>query len=75
MKKIEIFFGNSENTKQKITNLFKKIFPNNSINYITAKENIFTDEDSYYGCVEIGEDQEDKFQSFFSEYIKAIKIN
>lgn len=72
MKNIEIFFGNTENQKQTITNLFHKFFPDNSIEFRTANENPFTDEITHYGSIKISEEQEDKFQSFFSEYKRFI---
>jgi hypothetical protein len=72
MESIEIFFGNTEKTKQVITDLFIKHFPDNSIEFREAKENPFSDEISHYGTVKISDNDDDKFQSFFFEYLNKI---
>jgi len=33
MKNIEVFFGNNENQKKLISNIFKKYFPDKEINF------------------------------------------
>ena len=72
MKTIEIFFGISEQEKNEISNILHKHFPNLEIEFRTAQENPFRDEISNYGSIKIKNDEE-KFQSFFSEYYQFLK--
>jgi len=75
MKKLELYFGNSEKRKEQISNLLKKHFPNIEItDEKQVEENPFQPEViSNYGTIRIEESQEEQFNIFFKEYKQLLR--
>jgi len=75
MKKLQLYFGNSENEKEQISNLLKEHFPNIEItDEKQVEENLFQPEViSNYGTIRIAESQEEQFNIFFKEYKQLLR--
>lgn len=74
MKTVEILFGFNDNHKQLVINTLNKYYPNIEIEFRTERENPFEDDISIYGTIKT-EEEEEKFQMFFSEYYKLMKFS